>query len=177
MLEVPHLQTERLVLEPFSKDHSLGMFELWSSPEVSCYSGPAIDFWGNPIELPATNSQESDKILDFFIRHQEQGTAFRWALLLKDKPQFTGAVGFNSLGRCSEIAFHLHPRFWGKGIMSEACRAAISWATSTYGSHSIDAYIEPGNLASIRLIHRFRFAPTGESKKGADRYLLSTSKL
>jgi RimJ/RimL family protein N-acetyltransferase len=57
-----------------------------------------------------------------------------------------------------------------------ACHAAISWATSTFGSHSIDAYIEPGNLESIRLILRLRFAPTGESKEGADRYLLITRK-
>lgn len=168
MLEVPLLKTERLILEPFSKKHSPGMFELWLNPEMSRYSGPVSDFWGNPIEMPAASPLESDKILDFFIRHQEQGTAFRWAIMLKDESEFTGAVGFNSLGQCSEIAFHLQPRFWGKGIMSEAYHAA----TSTFGSPSIDAYVDPENLASIRLIHRLRFTQTGESKEGADRYLL-----
>ena len=176
MLEVPILKTDRFILEPLSEKHSHGMFELWSSPEVSHYSGPVSDFLGNPIEMPAANPLESDKILDFFIRHHEQGTAFRWAIMLKDESEFTGAVGFNSLGRCSEIAFHLHPRFWGKGIMSEACRAAISWATSTFGSLSIDAYIESENLGAIGLVHRLRFTPTGESKEGADRYLYQLQK-
>ena len=172
MLKVPHLRTERLTLEPFSMKHSPGMFELWTCPEVSRYSGPVIDFQGNSVEMPTSTHQESDKILDFFIRHQAEGTAFRWAVLVNDGFNFAGAVGFNSLGRCSEIAYHLHPRYWGKGIMSEACRAAISWVRSTFGSTLIDAYIEAENLASITLVRKLQFAPTGETKDGATRYLL-----
>jgi ribosomal-protein-alanine N-acetyltransferase len=153
------------------------MFELWSAPEVCEYSGSAEDFEGRAIALPAKVSADSDRILDFFIRHQQQGTAFRWAMILQDDACFAGAVGFNALGECSEIAYHLVPRYWGRGLMSEACRAAISWVAAEFGSRSVEAFVEPDNVRSCRLIHKLKFAPSGESVAGADRYLLVASDL
>lgn len=43
--------------------------------------------------------------------------------------KFSGAVK-DSLENCSEIAFHLLPKHWGKGIMTEASQAAIEWRRS-----------------------------------------------
>ena len=47
--------------------------------------------------------------------------------MFNDNDEFTGTVGFNSLSECSKIAFHLLPKYWGRGIMSEASIAAIEW--------------------------------------------------
>ena len=54
--------------------------------------------------------------------------------------------------------------------MLEACSAAISWVTAEFGSSSIEAFVDPGNGASIKLVQRPKFSSTGESKDGADRY-------
>lgn len=169
-LVIPSLKTDRIQLEPFSQSHSAGMLELWSSSEVCQYSGDAEDKLGYPIQLPAKTSQDSDKILDFFIDRQTKGTAFRWAILRRENHQFLGAVGFNSLEQNAEIAYHLIPRFWGQGIMSEACRLAIIWITSLDHVDTVSAFIEPENIRSIQLATTLGFQETDETKEGAIRF-------
>ena len=172
--DIPRLTTERLELEALTAAHSAGMYELWSAPQVCEHSGSAEDFTGNRIVLPARTAADSDRIIDFFAQHQSRGSAFRWAMIFRESQEFAGAIGFNSIAKCAEIAYHLIPRYWGKGLMSEACRSAIRWATATIDVTAIEAFIEPANVASIRLINSLGFTATGESKDGADRYLLTT---
>jgi RimJ/RimL family protein N-acetyltransferase len=169
-LLVPRLEGELVVLEPLSHEHSAGMFELWSRQEVWLYSGPATDVTGGAIELPAPSRAESDKILEFWLGRAEEGTGFRWAVLLEQL--FIGAAGFNSIGSCSEYAYHLHPEYWGRGLMLEASRLALSWLSSRDGCVAADAFIEPANLRSVALAERLGFVRTGEHMHGTDRYVL-----
>jgi len=170
-LKIPILITKRLVMKPFKSEHSLGLFELLSSAEVCKYSGSAYDLVGKPIQLPAQTTSDSDKVLDFFIQHQSRSVRFRWAILSKSNNEFLGAIGFNSLGACSEIAYHLIPRFCGQGFMAEACKEAIHWVNASFGSTSIEAFIDFENISSIKLVKKLNFKATGESNDGADRYL------
>ena len=68
-----HLETERLVLEPLSLDHSEGMFLLWSDPEVCRYAGPIHDYEGRPVASPVHASSDSDRIIDFWVRAHSDG--------------------------------------------------------------------------------------------------------
>lgn len=173
-VNVPPIETDRLTLVPLTAHYSTGMYKLWSSLEVCKFSGAADDFDGNPIPMPVTSPTESDKIIDFFARHQnETGKGFRWAVTSKVDNEFYGIVGYNSLGSCSEIAYHLHPDYWGKGFMTEACLAAINWAKIQYRAIEIEAFIDSQNIRSIGLIERLSFAPTEVVREGAERYYLS----
>ncbi len=172
-LAVPSLSTARLQLVPLTLDHRAGMFELWSAPEVCRYAGEAQDRHGNPIVLPAREESDSNRIIEFFSHHLSCGTAFRWAVLLREDQVFAGAVGFNSLGGCAEIAYHLVPRHWGCGYMSEACDAAVGWAFEAHGATAVDAFVEPANQRSRALLERLGFEQTGESREGANRFLHS----
>jgi len=171
-LLVPTLATERLRLEPISRAHSEGMFELWRQPEVCEHSGPAMDSHGVPIELPAKCRSESDRLLAFWVDRAREGTGFRWAVLLGDEGTFIGAVGFNSLRVCSEYAYHFVPRFWRRGLAAEASRAALAWSFAR-GTVSIESFIEPENVRSIRLAERFGFKPSGISSSEVPRYVLT----
>lgn len=172
-LDLPILRTQRLILEPLSPAHSAGMFALWSAPEVCLHSGPAQDYGGRPIDLPARNAADSDRIIDFFLRSAQAGARFRWALRMLDSGDFVGAVGFNTLGPCSEYAYHLRPEFWGRGLMTEASQPALTWLAARPGSQEVEAFIDPANLASIALAMRLGLRPTGESEDGAARYLMA----
>jgi len=158
-LDLPTLQTARLVLEPLGPHHSAGMFRLWSQEAVCRHSGPAEDAAGRPIRLPARTPADSDGILDFFIRRAARGLGFRWAML--EGPQFVGAIGFNHLTPRAELAYHLHPDAWGRGLATEATEAALAWAAGRGDVLEAEAFIEPANTASIRLAERlaFRKAP------------------
>lgn len=165
-LRVPVLQSERLRLEPLSQAHSHGMFALWSDAKVCVHSGPATDSAGLSIALPAKTRHDSDRLLEFWLDRARQGTGFRWAVVLRDRDEFAGAVGFNSLGGCSEYAYHIVPRFWGLGLAGEASGVALAWSFAG-GAELVECFIEPANVASIRLVERLGFqradVSTGET--------------
>ena len=171
MIAPPTLRTARLVLEPLTPAHSVGMFRLWSREEVCRHSGPAQDWNGDPIRLPAQTSGDSDKIIDFYAQMSAAGRGFRWAMIHQPTQDFAGAIGFNSLAPIAELAFHLRPEFWGQGLMREAAEAALAWAAVTTGS-PVEAFIEPANAASVALARRLGFTPTGDITDGAERFRL-----
>jgi ribosomal-protein-alanine N-acetyltransferase len=173
MITVPILTTERLRLEPLSRRHSDGMFLLWSSVEVCRHSGQAVDWDGNPIRLPAAQRADSDKIIEFFENMATADRGFRWALLMGDSQEFAGAVGFNSLEPTVELAYHLRPEFWGRGLAREAAEAAFAWVNAETDGAPIEAFIEPGNVLSAALARRLGLAATGVLRDGFERYLLS----
>jgi len=168
-MNITTMISTRLRLEPLTHAHSQGMFELWSEPEVCRYAGSASDLNGNEVQLPAVSTADSDAIIEFFLHHQSLGNGCRWAVI-RDDEEFLGIVGFNSLGVEAEIAYHLHPKFWGAGFMSEACRQVIDWLQSSQDSHRLLAFIELDNLPSRRLAERLGFTECQEDRDGAIRY-------
>lgn len=172
-LIIPLLNTERLNLVPLSFSHSKGMFELWSNDLVVKYSGPITDSQGQGIEMPAKSSMESDKLIEFWIKASEEGWGNRWAILLKEDNdfRFIGIVGFNSLGSDYEIAFHLLPKYWGRGLMLEASKVAIDWAYSR-GAKSVEAFIESENKESLSFAKKLDMQFIEESEEGIQKYSL-----
>lgn len=167
-LVIPTLWTARLRLEPLTMAHSAGMFALWSREQVCRYAGPAVDAEGLPIGLPAASPADSDQIIEFFVRRARAGLGFRWALLTEPDGIFVGAMGFNHLGTCPELAYHLHPDTWGQGLMAEACRAGLAWVS---GASQVQAFIDPANIASIRLAERLGLRTSGEMVEDALHYV------
>lgn len=148
---IEQLATERMLLQPLCLNHSQGMFELWSRPEVCAYSGSAEDRHGDEIVLPARSTDDSDRIIEFFLHRQAERSGCRWALTDAASGAFLGIVGFNALGQTSEIAYHLHPSYWGQGYMREACITVIDWLREHYASTRLEAYIEADNAPSRKL--------------------------
>ena len=170
-LDIPELITLRLCLTPLSLEHSIGMFDMWKQGAVQEYSGPVKDQLGKEIHLPVKNKSDSDRLIHFWISAAASGWGFRWAILLTgENSSFVGHIGFNSLGVCSEIAYHLNPDYWGKGIMLEAAMSAIDWIGSK-GSSQIEAYIDPMNTKSIALAENLGMTATGALSEGTERYL------
>lgn len=175
-LVIPTLSTDRLVLEPLTLAHSAGMFAVFSREEVTRYSGPASDLDGAPIRLPAHTPADSDKIIAFFLQGAADGERFRWAIRTRADEAFIGAIGFNQLGLCSELAYHLHPDAWGRGLMAEAAAAALDWLQGRPDAREVAAFVEPENAASIRLAERLGMRATGEASDTANRYLMAVSR-
>lgn len=182
-LQLPLLETARLVLEPLAWRHSAGMFTLWSSADVCRYSGDAFDYAGARIPLPAQSIRDSDRIVDFFLRWCAAGKGCRWAMVLKDgddgrgndhgtdASKFIGALGFNALTPTAELAYHLHPQHWGNGYAQEACESLLAWLAQKYPGRDCEVFVERDNVASLALAARLGFAPTGVVKDSAARFV------
>lgn len=62
-----------------------------------------------------------------------------------------------------EIGYWLGRPHWGKGIVSEACRAIIKEAKETLGVKKLVAGVFHDNPASMKILEKIGFIPTGES--------------
>lgn len=172
---VPRLRTRRLALEPIAMAHSAGMFALWSSPEVCRYAGPIFDMYGRRVLSPVPTVSESDKIVAFWLDAAVQGWGCRWALLLLASDTFIGTVGFNSLGACSEYAYHLIPDHWGQGFMPEATDPVFDWAVAERSCREIEAFFDAENQRSLSFVERQRFVRSGVTNDGTIRYTKTLS--
>ena len=57
----------------------------------------------------------------------------------------------------AEIGYMLDPQWQGKGLMQEVMDKLLDYGFSTLGLHSVEANVNPGNIASIRLLERNNF--------------------
>lgn len=87
----------------------------------------------------------------------------------KDHPEkVIGRVSlFNIVGggmQCATIGYHLDEKAVGKGIMSEAVRAACAFGFKELKLHRIEAYVIPYNDRSLSVVRRAGFIQEGERK-------------
>ncbi|MEM7232216.1 MAG: GNAT family N-acetyltransferase [Planctomycetota bacterium] len=169
---LPQLHGSRIRLRPLAPADSSGMFRLWSEPAVCEFSGSCEDAEGRRVVVPTPTRAESDRLLDFWLRRAEDGLGLRWAVTLLENEEFVGAVGFNTLGRCPEYAYHLLPSHWGRGLAKEASVLALEWAFADEAEEAV-AFIEPANTNSIHLAQRLGFVATERTDGSCQRYVLS----
>jgi RimJ/RimL family protein N-acetyltransferase len=53
-----------------------------------------------------------------------------------------------------ELCYSLAQEFWGRGIATEAARAARDWAFANHGFARLASFIWPGNARSIRVAEK-----------------------
>ncbi len=79
---------------------------------------------------------------------------------LEHDEEFAGIVGLPvptfeaSFTPCVEILWRLLPRFWGRGLVSEAGVAVLKMAFQTLRMPEVVAFAAAGNVRSIRVMER-----------------------
>jgi [ribosomal protein S5]-alanine N-acetyltransferase len=63
------------------------------------------------------------------------------------------------------LGFYAYAGFTGRGLMSEGLRLVLDHAFRTLGLHRVEANIQPGNDASLRLVQRLGFVKEGFSRR------------
>lgn len=151
------LETERLFLKNISRSDRDFIFAQFSNDHVNRYLFDAE---------PLTDIQWADEIIDFYTQ-PEPRTQHRWILVRKEDGIKLGTCGFhcwdNTTG-CCDIGYDLFPEFEGKGYMSEAMEAIISFAKSDMEVNHINACIYTDNEKSIKVAEKYGFEFTGTMK-------------
>ena len=91
-------------------------------------------------------------------------------MLDRNSGAFVGAVGFPRSALAPNTRTILLPRYWHRGLMSEASQAAFEWVCST-GCAELEAFIEPANSNSIAFAERNGFRSTEQVVDLAVRYV------
>lgn len=146
----PVLETERLLLRKTTTADVNELYYLRSSEEVMRY-----------IDRPRPKSTDDilqliEKIRTMIVSDE----GIEWAITLKGDPTFIGTISFHRLIKehyRAEIGYLLHPGHHGKGIMDEATKAVTAFGFRNMGLHSIEAHVNPENIASQKLLERNSF--------------------
>jgi ribosomal-protein-alanine N-acetyltransferase len=119
--------------------------------------GRAMEFF--PSTLPR---EESDGLADRAERHfREHGFGW-WAVELRETGEFIGMTGLSipefqaHFMPAVEIGWRLAPEAWGRGLATEAARAALDYGFDTLHLDEIVAMTVPANARSRRVMEKLR---------------------
>jgi ribosomal-protein-alanine N-acetyltransferase len=153
--EFPELRTRRLIL----REMTLGDLEFYyyhfSDPQIvdsCCHPGPA------------TLEDAKHELERYCIHPFRENRGIRWGIACKSTEKLIGTVGFydwDKSVRKVEVGYDLTPRYWGRGLMTEALRAVLRFCFSTLQLHRIQAIIDVDNHRSIDLAQRLGFIKEG----------------
>ncbi len=147
------LKTGRLGFSEWTEE-DLPLAELlWGDPEVSRYISARGGF---------TAEEIGSRLRLEIVNGRDLGVQY-WPVFLLEGGEFAGCCGLRPRAAgVFELGFHLRPKFWGRGLASEAARAAAEYAFGVLGAVSLFAGHNPDNLASARVLKKLGFRLTGE---------------
>jgi len=154
----PILETENLVLRKVEISDAPNMFSYFSNDEVTKY----YDLDSFTVEKEATD------LIERFLTRYEDKKQIRWAITLKESNQLIGTCGFHAIEAEHskvEIGYELHPSFWGQGIMTEVIAAVISYGFNEMELNRIEAFYDPQNISSSKVLEKNGFEKEGILKK------------
>ncbi|WP_353147704.1 GNAT family N-acetyltransferase [Chryseobacterium sp.] len=156
-MEFPVLETERLLLRQLTSHDTEDLFEYFSLDEVMEYYD---------LE-PFKTLEDAQRIIQHFNSEFEKGKGFRWALELKSEKKVIGTCGYHNWHRehfRAEIGYELNPLFWRQSYMKEAILPILTFGFESMRLHRVDAFIDPSNISSEKLLSSLNFRKEGTLK-------------
>jgi len=140
------LETERLLIRPWEESDRAAFRAMATDPEVMRYV-----HGGEPY-----SEAEMDEFLGRQARQLEEHDLMMGALTEKATGRVAGVCGVQPLGASGdlEIGWWLDRDVWGRGYATEAGGAAMRHVLETLGRPRVVAIIDPGNVASQRVVER-----------------------
>ena len=153
-----NLETERLILRRVDKNDIKEVLALRSNPETMKY-----------IPRPLLKNDEDALAHIAMIDEKiESNEGINWAITIKGDPRLIGVIGHYRIQKehyRAEIGYMILPEYNGKGIVTEAVREAVKYGFEVMKLHSIEAVIEPDNLASAKVLEKNGFIKEAHLKE------------
>jgi [ribosomal protein S5]-alanine N-acetyltransferase len=141
-----NLETDRLVLSTWQTSDWLALRPIATDVEVMRYITGGVPWAEERIQLFVNRQVEL---------FSERGFC-RWKLLTKPAREMIGfcGVGFWGDGLEPEIGWWLAREYWGRGLATEAARAALQDAFERAGLTRVISVARPANTASTRIMEK-----------------------
>jgi len=137
---------------------ALGFFNYVNKDEVSSFIGED--------SVPETVDKAYQE-LNYWGSLFSLGRSYYWTIA-NEKDEIVGTVGFNNISRQhlrGELSYDLDPKYWGKGIMTNAVFLILEFALQKMGLVRIQATVGQHNPRSIKLLESLNFKKEGELAK------------
>jgi RimJ/RimL family protein N-acetyltransferase len=157
------LETERLVLRPWSVDDAEAALRAYGDAEVARWLAPAMDQVNDLAAMRVVLQQwvaEDARMMT---------PAGRWAIELRQDGRVIGGATLLPLPPEDEfeIGWQLGQPEWGHGYASETGLALARWAFSQ-GIEQVIAVVRPANSRAAAMVQRMGMEWVGETEKYHD---------
>jgi ribosomal-protein-alanine N-acetyltransferase len=149
----PILSTPRLRLRQFRAEDADAIHACLADPK-------AMRFWNQPVH---TKRIETERAVRRFIDCTPSYYRF-WAVADAATDRCLGMVNYHDghiRSRRAAIGYIIDPACQRQGIATEAVAAMLDFCFDELGMHRIQAFIDPDNTASRRLVEKFGFRCEG----------------
>lgn len=131
-----------------------------------------IDDWYDYLRLPLVyehtswNVQTASELAPFAWSAQEHSgsSPLRFAIARKSDNRLIGTAGFHTVShvnQTAELAYDIHPEWWGQGIAIAVCSELVTWAHTCAATLRVQATVLETNPRSVRVLARLGFEREG----------------
>lgn len=156
-LGTQRLETDRIILRPFTVEDAPAMYRNWASdPEVTRFLT-----WP-----PHANVGVTEFVLRDWVSHYGEPEYYQWAMELKSIGEPVGSIAVvnsQAEGKLSiaEVGYCLGKAWWGQGLMPEAARAVRDFLFDRVGYDCIQAGHDVNNPKSGRVMQKVGMTRAG----------------
>ena len=153
-----NLETERLLLRRVIKSDLKEVKALRSNPETMKYIPRPL----------VTNDDEGLAHITMIDEKIEANEGINWAITIKGDSRLIGIIGHYRIKPehyRAEIGYMVLPEYHGKGLATEAVKVVVKYGFEVMKLHSIEAVIDPDNLASARVLEKNGFVKEAHLKE------------
>ncbi len=155
----PTITTERLILREVRESDTPEYFILRSDERVLKFIG----------REPAKEPEEALAHIRMIAEGIAINDKINWGICLKEDPDhIIGTIGywqFTPKHHRVELGYVLMAEHWRKGYMKEVILAVLDYAFDVMKVHSIEANIDPDNLASAAVLESTGFVREGHVRE------------
>jgi RimJ/RimL family protein N-acetyltransferase len=148
------ITTERMVLRPMQQDDLPHYIEMEADADVMRWVGDGTT--KQPDEVRAT--------FEHFWWFPERFGTRAFTIVDRESDAFLGRVFLGPLLEDSEIGYLFVKPAWGRGLATEAARAALNWAFTHAGLKRIVGITYPDNIASQKVLQKCGLVRQGEKE-------------
>ncbi|CAI6086618.1 GNAT family N-acetyltransferase [Cohnella sp. JJ-181] len=153
------LRTERLLLRQVTAEDAEDLYALCADPQVN-----RLQDWHGPASVA-----DARAIIESWRQGYADKRVIAWGVTLLGRQPLIGTVtlmptrgSFEDLPRYPlALGYELKPRFWNRGITSEAVRAVLDFSRARVGPHRVQAEVHPDNAASLQVLKKLGFQEEG----------------
>ena len=112
------------------------------------------------------------EMLDGCLMHPEEWNYYAIWMIEKKDGTHIGECCFKGISPngSTEIGYGISEEYQGQGYATDAVNAVVEWVLQQYKVCSVEAEAEADNPASIRVLQKCGFLPTGETGEEGPRF-------
>lgn len=154
----PTLATNRLLLRNIKPEDAEALFAIRSDEESMKYFGQEL--YESLVDTIHVIKQMEER----YARKE----ALRWCITFQGDDKLIGTCTlfhFDEGFHCAETGYELNRALWGKGIMTEAMAAILTFGFSELELHRVEAVIDIANERSKNLLLKLGFTYEGNLRQ------------